>query len=218
MIYSNKRKLILSGWLQENNILAYCTPLRLQKYLFLYESLCKVSNEPYDFDNLKGYKCGPVFSTVWEDYIRNRVEFNKSSLMEYKRHTEQVNIRLAQKAAFIVSSLSDKELSQLVHKYNIWNVKSDRIMAGEQQVELNETDFSQEDYKITHMLENMYPDSLVEDSAIIHIDNKYFVFSKKDIKKLTEQQADTLSALVEEAELQNPIFVTIDESGRLNVD
>lgn len=41
MIYSNERKLLLSGWLQENNKESYNTPLKLQKSLLLYEAFAK---------------------------------------------------------------------------------------------------------------------------------------------------------------------------------
>ena len=72
MLYSNSRKLLLSGWLQKHDAPAYCSPLRLQKYLFLYEAFSKVAQDHADFSRLKGYKRGPVFSPVWEDYTKNR--------------------------------------------------------------------------------------------------------------------------------------------------
>lgn len=34
MLYSDDRKLALCGWLHENDLKSYESPLRLQKYLF----------------------------------------------------------------------------------------------------------------------------------------------------------------------------------------
>ena len=68
------------------------------------------------------------------------------------------------------------------------------------------------------MLDKMYPIELVENSAIVGIDSHYFVFNKEDVTKLTEQHFDTLSSLAESGQLLNPVYVDIDEGGRLIVD
>ena len=49
MIYSDNRKLALSGWLKENDYSSYVVPLKLQKFLFFYESASKVAKKEYDF-------------------------------------------------------------------------------------------------------------------------------------------------------------------------
>ena len=218
MLYSNTRKLSLSGWLQENDVSAYRSPLRLQKFLFLYEAFSKVDNDISDFTRLKGYKRGPVFSPVWGDYTKDRTEFDIISLEKY--HTEQtsINILRAQKASFIVSSLSENELSELTHQFNIWNAKRQRIMSGEQQVELSESDFSESDYAITQALEQMYPAEIVQNCNIIAMGEKYFILPKKDFGLLTEQHFDTMASLLEHEDLHNPIYVEIDSEGRLCVD
>lgn len=218
MVYSNDRKLILSGWLHENNDRAYCSPLKLQKYLFFYEAFCKVENAAYDFDRLRGYQRGPVFSAVWGDYTKARNEFNRISTEKYREHKGELIEPYARRASFVVSILSEKELTQLTHKYQIWNARSRQIMAGEQQVDLRASDFGQEDYQMTKMLERMYPDDMIENSTVIPIDDACFVFLKDDMAKLTEQHFDTLSLFVEKAEFQNPVFVEVDESGGLILD
>lgn len=218
MLYSNDRKLSLSGWLQENDALSYCSPLRLQKFLFLYEAFSKVDNDVYDFSRLKGYKRGPVFSPVWGDYTKDRAAFNKTSLEKYHAQKNNINDSRAQRASFIVRSLSEKELSALTHQFNIWNKKQERIMNGEQQVALSENDFSESDCTMTQTLEQMYPSDLVQNCDIIPVGEKYFVFSKKDLEALTEQHFDTLSTLSEREDLHNPVYVEIDHEGRLWID
>ncbi len=55
MIYSNNRKLSLSGWLKQNYENEYNMPLKLQKFLLFYESFSKVEGEETDFGHLKGF-------------------------------------------------------------------------------------------------------------------------------------------------------------------
>ncbi len=218
MLYSNNRKLSLSGWLQKNNISAYNSPLRLQKFLFFYEAFSKVNHDVSDFARLKGYKRGPVFSPVWGDYTKDRAEFDNKSLEVYHAVQDSINDLRAQRAGFIVSSLSENELSTLTHQFNIWNAKRQRIMTGEQQVELDESDFNEADYTITRTLEQMYPAEIIQNCSIIAMGEKFFVFSKKDIESLTEQHFDTMASLSELDDLHNPVYVEIENEGRLCVD
>lgn len=218
MLFSNNRKLSLSGWLQENNTLSYFSPLRLQKFLFFYEAFSKVDGDYSDFSHLKGYKRGPVFSQVWGDYTKDRAEFDAVSLKTYHNKSEQVNEKRAQRASFIVSSLSENELSSLTHQFNIWNAKYQRIMSGEQQVELFEKDFSKADYAVIQSLEQMFPEEMIQNCDIIAIGEKCFVFSKKELARLTEQHFDILASLSDHLDLHNPVYVEIDNDGRLCVD
>lgn len=120
MIYSNERKLSLSGWLKKNNKISYETPLKLQKFLFFYEAFAKISGETPDFTHLRGYKEGPVFSNVWADYTKERVSFNEAVQAAYDKNVENINEKRAKKCSFIVSSLAEEELSDLTHEMNIW--------------------------------------------------------------------------------------------------
>lgn len=218
MINSNERKLILSGWLKKNSPREYDSPLKLQKFLLFYELFAKVSSEKADFDHLKGYKRGPVFSNVWGDYTKERVSFDKAIDEAYGRNVDSVSDARAKKSAFIVSVLSEQELSELSHKLNLWNAKKDRIMSGEYQVSLNESDFNSDDAAMIKLLDDMYPDTLVESSAVLKIDQYSFVFSLQDASRLKESDIDTLSTLMEECKLHNPTFVEIDDDGRLIID
>lgn len=218
MIYSNERKLCLSGWLKENDNVSYDTPLKLQKFLLFYEAFTKVEGEQPDFGHLRGYKKGPVFSNVWGDYTKERADFNIAALNAYKNNMDSLNIERAKRCDFIVSTMTEKELSDLTHQMNIWKCKEDRIMRGEYQVELSESDFNNNDNQLIKTLGVMYPLQMVENSSIIKLDEKYFVFSKTDIPHLTEEHFDVLLALAENEELHNPVFVDIDDEGGLLVD
>nr|WP_296961224.1 hypothetical protein [uncultured Mediterraneibacter sp.] len=218
MINSNKRKLCLSGWLMNNNQHAYNTPLKLQKFLLLYEAFSKVAGEVPDFSHLKGYKRGPVFSHVWGDYTKERNDFDAQADLVYIQNPSSINIARAQKSAFIVSTLSEKELSELTHKMNLWKAKEKRIMSGEYQVALSEEDFNENDCHLIKLLDLMYPIEIVDSSSIVHLNNNYFVFNKADAAKLTEENFDTLSILTETETLHNPVYVELDNEGRLLID
>lgn len=218
MIYSNKRKLCLSGWLRKNNESEYDTPLKLQKFLLLYEAFSKTSGENPDFSHLKGYKRGPVFSNVWGDYTKERTAFNKAADEAYEKGKADINIERAKKCAFIVGTMTEKELSDLTHKMNLWKSKEKSIMQGVYQVELQEKDFNSEDETMMRLLDEMYPMKMIEVSTIFKLDENYFVFNKSDVPKLTEKHFDTLLTLTEQEELHNPVYVEVDEEGRLLVD
>lgn len=218
MVYSNSRKLLLSGWLKENGNTEYNSPLKLQKFLLFYELFTKVKGDTADFSHLRGYKRGPVFSNVWGDYTHERLAFDDAVQKEYSVSHEQIDVERAKMSHFIVSILSENELSELTHKLNLWKSKESLIMQGNYQVDLSENDFSDDDAKLMKLLEQMYPVSLIDNSHIVEIDNHYFVFSKQDAGRLTEQHFDTLSALSDNEQLTNPVYVELDEEGRLIVD
>ena len=85
-------------------------------------------------------------------------------------------------------------------------------------MDLDEADFNADDAKIISALDKMYPIELIESSSVIAIDNQYFLFNKNDIPKLTEQHFDTLSSIAEDGQIFNPVYVEIDERGRLVID
>ncbi len=218
MINSNNRKLCLSGWLKKYSETSYNTPLKLQKFLLLYEAFSKTYGEEPDFGHLRGYKRGPVFSDVWGDYTKERSDFNEAAMKAYETGADTINFSRAKKCAFVVETLTEKELSELTHKMNLWKSKEHRIMSGEYNVTLSVDDFNEDDENMIRLLDRMYTDEIIDNSEIINLDRYYFVFSKLDSQKLTEQHFDTLMAITEDDDLHNPVFVEIDDEGGLIID
>ncbi len=219
MTFSNVRKLTLSAWLKKNREAEYKKPLKLQKFLFLYETFSKVAGDPKaDFGHLKGYKNGPVFSNVWGDYTKDRAEFEIKAENCFNKYGEMINKAIAEQCSFIVSILSESELSALTHEMNIWKTKEKFIDKGIAQIDLDENDFNQNDVRMIETLSNMYPVEMANSSEVLNIDNFYFVIEKNNLSKLTEEHFDILSSLISKEELHNPIFVDIDEDGRLIID
>ena len=218
MIHSNSRKLLLSGWLKENGKKEYDSPLKLQKFLLFYEALEKVNGGTADFSHLKGYQRGPVFSNVWGDYTYERSAFDEAVEKEYAASRDQVVEKYAKKSQFLVSVLSENDLSALTHKLNMWKTKESKIMQGERQVELLESDFNENDAALIGLLDKMYPMSLIDDTYVVELNNYYFLFSKHDASRLSAQHFDVLSALCDGGQLRNPVYAEIDEEGRIIID
>lgn len=218
MIYSDAHKLELSGWLQTENESAYNSSLKLQKFLFLYESFSVADGETANFTSLKGYERGPVFSNVWGDYTHERMDFDEMALDAYNKNQVAINQKRAKRSSFIVSILTEPELSALTHQMNIWKVKEDAIKSGAKHIALYSSDFNDHDKHLAKTLEMMYPDELIENSKVLSVNGYYFVFSKEDFSKLQEKDEDILATLAENEDLHNPVFVERDADGRLLID
>lgn len=218
MIYSTDRKLALSGWLKEKNINSYNNSLKLQKFLFFYEMFSKADGEKAELSHLRGYKQGPVFSTVFGDYTHERSEFDAEAEKQYNKYSKTINEERAKKVNFLDSVLTEKELSDLTHQMNIWHAKKAQIEQGIRQVSLSEDDYTADDQALINTLQSMYSIEMIDDSAIFNIGEHSFVMSKHDAAALTDIQYDTLWMLACENDLQNPTFISIDEEGRLLVD
>lgn len=219
MINSNTRKLTLSGWLKNNSHDCFNTSLKLQKFLFFYESFSKVKiNGDADFTNLMGFKNGPVFSKVYGDYTYERLAFNDAIEDAYKTNKNIINDSIAKKVNFIVNILTTNELSELTHKMNIWKSKEDRILSGEKYVELSENDFNANDVEIINTLDSMYDDESINQYNIVDVGKNHFLINKSDIGKLSLEHMDALYVLSNKEELKNPVYVDFDDDGRLLID
>lgn len=219
MVYSNARKLTLSAWLKRHREAEYNIHLKLQKFLFFYESFSKVAgDDKADFDHLRGYKNGPVFSNVFGDYTKERAAFERKAEACYELFGKKINPVIALQCGFIVATLSEQELSALTHEMNIWKSQEKYINMGCYQVSLSESDFNEHDYDMIRMLGEMYPVEMIKSSEVMRVGNSYFVLNKSDFTKLTEEHLDALMSLAGNSELHNPVFVSIDEGGCLLID
>ena len=219
MLYSNKRKQILSGWLKKSAYSEeYKNPLKLQKFLLFYELFSDIDGENCDRDHLRGWKKGPVFSNVWGDYTKERILYDEAVEREYAANGKAVTSLRAKKAAFLCGIMTENELSELTHQLHLWNCKKDRIENGEYNVPLSKEDFSKEDRNYIRQLEEMYPESYIDSTAILQIDDTFYLFPEKKLSDLTEKHYDILAEMAETNELQNPVYSDLTEDGKLVVD
>lgn len=214
---SSSRKLILSGWFLIRNPRFSFSSLRLQKFLFFYEMMSKVEGEPFELDYLKAYPNGPVFSTVYGDFKYEGAIFQKRSMEAYSVGASEISMSRAQKAEFLVRILSEKELSDLTHGFDMWRIHETKIKAGFTRIPMMEADFTLHDKQYIENLLAMYPLDYINSVELFFHNNKCFVLPKGDMEKLTEQQEEVLYTLAYRDDLENPIFVEIDEDGAVLV-
>lgn len=136
----------------------------------------------------------------------------------YSQGTNHINLAQAEKCAFLIKALSEQDLSDLTHRMNIWKRIEDRIMGWKSQVVLSEADFNESDKVLIQMLDCMYPIDFVQQAVVIPINNYNFVLKKEDLNKLPEGYHDMLSLMTETVDLYNPVYIEIDDHGKLIVD
>lgn len=215
MIWSNDRRKELISWLMTNGKKEFYSALKTQKFLFFFESFSKLKGYDPDFSKLKAYKNGPVFSDLYGDY-----KYRFDELVDVVTQVTPISIdeSLAKKAHFLTKIMDNGELSELTHQFDIWSIHEDDIQKGLAQIEMKESDFSASDWQLTNELFDMYDNTIIENSEVLVIGNKHFLFSKNDFRKLNEEQKNTLELISLEESLINPVYVEIGSEGELIID
>lgn len=104
-------------------------------------------------------------------------------------------------------------------KLNIWKAKESEILNHKYNIaELDLTDLNDEDINLITMLYNRYSSELVENSEIITVKEKKFVVSKIDHEKIIQNHMERLEKLAKKPKLHNPVFVKLDDEGKLVKD
>ena len=218
-MFSDDRKYTLSGWLQVHERKEYDRPYQLQIFLLLYEFISKIENDEWDLRYLFGLERGPVYGTVWVDYNKICDRFHIMSKSIYKDKVINVNENRAKRCAFIVQTLTEEEWSSFMKKLNIWKAKESEILNHKYNIaELDLADLNDEDINLITMLYNHYPSELVENSKIIAVKEKKFVVSKVDYDKIIQNHMARLEKLAKKHKLYNPVFVKLDDEGKLVVE
>ena len=218
-MFSDDRKYTLSGWFQVHERELYNRPYKLQIFLILYEFFSEIENDESDLNFLIGVKKGPVFGAVWTDYGKVCDRFHISSKYSYEKKVINVNENRAKRCAFIVQTLTEEEWSSFMKKLNIWKAKESEILNHKYNIaELDLADLNDEDINLITMLYNRYSSELVENSEIITVKEKKFVVSKIDYEKIIQNHMERLEKLAKKPKLHNPVFVKLDDEGKLVKD
>lgn len=217
-LYSSDRKRTLSGWLKTNDSNTFTSNLKLQKFLFFYEAFSEVEGDKSEFDSLKGYQNGPVFSNVYGDVVHNRDVFSENVDKMYSENKSIISNDRANLSNFLVKIMNEEEISDLTHQFNIWKSKEERINNGEKQVPLSKEDFNSEDISMVNALKQMYPKEYVDSVSVLDLEKKSFVLNKDDLQKCTDDHLDAFLKLAENETLDNPVYVSFDENGVMILD
>ena len=219
MMFSDDRKYTLSGWFQVHERKLYNRPYKLQIFLLLYEFFSKIEKDEWDLRYLFGLERGPVYGTVWVDYTKICDRFHIMSKSIYEEKIIEVNEDRAKRCAFIVQTRTEEEWSRFTKKLNIWKAKESEIFKHERKMEeLDWDDFNDADINLITMLDNQYPRELVENSKIIALKDKKFVVSKVDYDQIIQNHMERLEKLAKKPKLHNPVFVKLDDEGKLVVE
>lgn len=216
MIFSDARHKTLSGWLYKNEPNLFSSSLKMQKFLLFYDLMSRNAGEDINTSHLRGYLQGPVYSDVYGDYTYNYNEFVESCKKCLEKNADEINYPRARYVSFIIKIHTEKELSDMTHKLNLWKAKEGDIKSQRHQVSLNINDYSQEDASYIDRLSRLYDDDDIEGRKVIHVNNCYFLFPKKD--NLTEEQADVLWDIASNTDLPNPIFAEVADNGAIIID
>ena len=214
MSSSSTRKQALVGW--ANNYADFTSNVQHQKFLFFYECLSKIAGDEYEMDGLKGYRNGPVFSTVFSDN-KYCADFLAACGQNYPVLSGLVNIRRANLSMFLVKSLGNK-LSEFTHGLNIWAAKKSEIEKGGYQVALEESDFSEQDASIFRDIENAYTEGYVSSVDVLNINGKAFVYYKSDKNKLSDTVKDAIYEAAFDPEYDGPVYISFSDGGELLLD
>ena len=104
-------------------------------------------------------------------------------------------------------------------KLNIWKAKESEILNHKYNIaELDLADLNDEDINLITMLYNRYSSELVENGEIITVKEKKFVVSKIDHEKIIQNHMERLEKLAKKPKLHNPVFVKLDDEGKLVVE
>ena len=217
VLNSNARKLELSSWLANHQPQEFRVNLKLQKFLFFYEAFSKIDGEDGDFEYLRAYQNGPVFSNVYGDFIHNSAYFFPAVQAVISESIKSVNEERAKVSGFLVKILTEEELSDLTHELDAWKVHESEIKKGVRNISIREEDFSQADFQLLETLREMYPNELIDNSTVISIMDKNFLLSNDDFARLTEDQTKIFLNLANE-DLENPVYVSFTEEGALLID
>jgi len=200
------RKKALIGWVSRKakNDGIFLPSLRLQKFLFFYECFSKVEGDEFSFENLKGYRRGPVFGDVYREIKYSTDTF----LTSVNKSGYPVNEDRAERALFLVRILGS-DLSGFTHTLNIWKVKEDEIMRGSYQLPLSVSDFSKEDAAVFEDLLMLYPTEYINGVNVVEVNGKAFLFPREYAFK--EEYYDALYEASVDKEFCSPVYVEISE-------
>ena len=212
-INTPKSKLDKIAWLNKQEEIAKFSKLQLQKFLFFYEMFKYVDGNDYDFSSLKAYKNGPVFSNFYGD-----ITYREEEISDYLRSAKEDNTTNelnARTSKFLIETMTDSELSDLTHEFDMWKVHKDKISAHVQQIPMNEEDITDDDIDLIEFIRSSEPAFKYE---VLMVGDKRFVCSKEDFEHLSDKHLELLDSLSSREELMNPVYIELDTDGRLLID
>ena len=202
-------------WLNQNKPIGELSNLQLQKFCFFYEMFQLIEDNKYDLSYLRAYANGPVYSNVYGDYTHRKEQFF-FDVSSNSPNMDQLCDENLRKSLFLITTLNNRELSDLTHNLDLWKSKKNRIRAGEQQIPIYERDITDYDKSLLASIRDGIDAS--DNYEVVPISDKRFVLDLESFSKLETKHYEVLEQLSQLDELDNPVYIEIDDRGTLLVD
>lgn len=206
-LFSDKDKFVKLAWLYNSTDSSF-SPLQIQKFLFLYEMFSKVKGNDYNISSLRAYANGPVFSNVYGDYL-----YDRPNLMDkIKQVTDFSTIceKTASICRLVVESMTENELSELTHKFDLWSAHEEEIEKGQRNITIEEKDISDTDISKLEKILNYYTNLEKIGYTSITIGDKVFMISRENAEDIKREHSETLDLLSTKDNLVNPVFLDVE--------
>jgi hypothetical protein len=178
----------------------------------------RYQRQQYTMDSLAAYERGPVYLDIYKEwkstYGFKNIPVSESPYMPSYVYQKEEEISL-RKALFLIRSLTEKELSDLTHKLDMWKSKRDYIYRGHASAIIREKDITPEDDQRIALLFSICSDD--PNMVFINYGEKRFALTKIDAHLLTQEHHDVLRQLSMDEDLYNPVYITLEE-GALIID
>ena len=175
-----------------------------QVFLCYYQLFEYLAGRPVQLEELRAGGQGFFFRDLEAPLSLGTASFFQSLGASKRLSRDQES--LARKALFLALTTTEQDWQALSPSFDLWYL----VQAGSRQVELSPQDQAK--------LSLIYESALEKDYVVKAIGDKRFVLTEREARKLTDRQVQTLEALSREAELANPVYVTVGEKGVLLID
>ena len=121
-MFESDAKLIVTGWLVQEDVDFLAETDRLSFFLYLYELLAKNDGLPSDFSGftLEPLLNQPQLLKYRDAYRADPTAFTKAAVAAYQRQPQRVNESLATMAYVLVKNNSLEFLQDFVHGFDFW--------------------------------------------------------------------------------------------------
>lgn len=209
VLYSDEDKFIKLAWLYRRSNTTFSS-LQIQKFLFFYEMFSKINDEEYNIKSLQAWANGPVFSNVYGDYVYDRPTLIEKIENITDDALSVVCDKTASMCQLVIESMTENELSDFTHNFDLWKTHKPEIDEGVKQIPIVNEDISEKDLFIMKELYNYYEKLYDLGYKSIRIADKVFMVSEENADDITGEHAETLDTLSRKDYLENPVFLDID--------
>lgn len=195
-MYSNSpitfQQFTLAGWLQQHNPQNFKQPSTLHIFLFLYQCMMP---HPH-FNQIQYHNQLPIFPAMQAMQQHHPRKFTQQCHTAFMQASNQICQQQTKLINFFMQTCTPTELTQIIRQMDICQ---------------QHTQLSTRDQMLIQTIQNLYPVTMIDQSQIIHLNQKIFIISKQDYQQLTPQHQHTIHVLSQDPQLANPIHLMLHQ-------